>query len=233
MFEELFLLKDLTDCEKESVKSFLSPSVKFKKGEIIYSADNFKNAIGFIFKGKAFAVTNNKQELYMKTFEKGSAFGAAAVFGGGEKYVSSIIAKTDTEVLFINEVTLREIFIKIPKASLNYITFLSDKIRFLNTKLNMLSSKESQDTVYNYLVSSADNNGFVNYPSSMTLLAKMLGLSRATLYRSLDTLVENGKILRENNIIKVQAPQYSKSGHFRAVRFSLQTLGQNCRFGSR
>ena len=38
---------------------------------------------------------------------------------------------------------------------------------------------------------------------SMTLLASGLGLGRATLYRSLDTLQEKGIILRENNIVKV------------------------------
>ena len=37
----------------------------------------------------------------------------------------------------------------------------------------------------------------------MTLLAKTLGLGRATLYRSLDNLERDGIILRENNNIKV------------------------------
>jgi len=201
--EELFLFKGLSDTETAEIKAFLSKPKKFSKGEIIYSADNFQNAIGFIIKGKAFAITNNGCELYMKTFEKGATFGAAAVFGGGEKYVSTIISKTATEVLFLSEDALKKIFLKFPKASINYVTFLSDKIRFLNAKLNLISCSDSEDTVLNYLTSVTDSDGYALIPKSMTLLSKMLGLSRATLYRSLDSLSENGMILRENNKIKV------------------------------
>ena len=49
----------------------------------------------------------------------------------------------------------------------------------------------------------ADSEGNVNSFKSMTLLAKTLGLGRATLYRSLEGLEKDGVILRENNNIKV------------------------------
>lgn len=201
--KDLFLFAGLTDSEKcEIINSFSKPC-NFKKGEIIYSADNFRNAMGVILSGKAFAVTCGGCELYMKSFEKGAVFGVASMFGDKEKYVSTIVAERETEVLFIDETTLRSVFLKNPEISLNYISFLSNKIRFLNSKLTLLSVGSSEDTLYKYLYSVADDEGIAAVPKSMTLLAKMLGLSRATLYRSLDTLIESGKIIRENNLIKV------------------------------
>ena len=201
--EELFLLEGLSEKEKSQItKGFDSP-ILFRKGEIIYTTDKFSNSLGFICRGKAFAVTNSGQELFMNSFGEGSCFGAAALFGGGENYVSTIIAKTDTEVLFISEDTLNSIFTSFPKTSINYISFLSDKVRFLNKKLSMLSCSNADETVLNYLSSVRDSEGYALIPKNMTLFSKMLGIGRASLYRSIDKLEENGKILRENNKIKV------------------------------
>lgn len=201
--EELFLLDGLNEDEKREISKSFGKSILFKKGEVIYTADKFSNSLGFICSGKAFAVTNNGQGLFMNSFEEGSCFGAAAIFGGGEKYVSTVIAKTDTEVLFLSEETLSQIFHKFPKTAVNYISFLSDKVRFLNKKLSMLSCINADETVYNYLSSVRDSDGYALIPKSMTLFSKMLGIGRATLYRSLDKLEESRKISRENNKIKV------------------------------
>ena len=175
----------------------------FKKNDIIYSKEVFPDAIGVVIKGKAAAVTNSPDGIYMKSFSAGSVFGPAAIFGNKNEYASTIIARSDTEILFIPEDTLKEIFREYPQTSLNYITFLSDRIRFLNRKLSILSRTSAEDTVFEYLCEVKDEDNSVQLSVSMTLLAKMLGLSRATLYRSLDALESGGRITRKNNIIKV------------------------------
>lgn len=200
---EIFLFKGLNESEFEHATAVLSSPVTFKKGEIIYSSEHFKSAIGYILKGKAVAVANNGSLLHMNTFEEGSCFGVAALFGESNQYVSSILAKRDCEIQFITEEELQKLFALYPICSINYIKFLSEKIRFLNKKLDMLSRPSGEDTVYNYLSSQRDDDGIAQIPKSMTLVAKTLGIGRATLYRSLDALEIKGKILRENKIIKV------------------------------
>ena len=201
--ENLFIFKGLADDQiKNIIKSFDSP-IEFKKNDIIYSADNFPFAIGYILEGSAVAVTNNKNNVHMRSFEKGACFGAAAIFGGNEIYVSTITAKSDAKILFISEKKLKSIFLKYPQASINYIEFLSDKVRFLNKKLSVISCSNAEDTVLKYLLSVCDSDNNAKIPKSMTLLAKTLGLGRATLYRSLESLEKDGLILRENNNIKV------------------------------
>ena len=130
-------------------------------------------------------------------------FGAAAVFGGSDEYISRVTAETDMEILFISEEILTALFEKYPKTAVNYITFLSDKIRFLNNRLSVLSCQSAEDTVLKYLNSAANGSGYAYLPESMTMLSKMLGLGRASLYRSLDTLEKNGYIIRKNNRIQV------------------------------
>lgn len=197
------LLEGLSEQEKQEILSTLCNTVNFKKGDIIFSAEKFENAIGVVQSGSAFAVSGGSGNLYMQNFKKGSVFGVASIFGNKETYVSTIVAKTACEILFINENELKNIFFKYPQTALNYITFLSNKIRFLNEKLSLISSPSCEDTVLKYLSLSADSNGYIQIPKNMTLLAKSLGLSRATLYRSLDNLQNSGIILKENNLIKV------------------------------
>ena len=200
--ENLFIFNGLDFTEKKEIIESLPETVQFKREDIIYSADEFPNAIGFVIKGKAIAVTNNGNRMCINTFKEGDCFGVAAVFGDSEQYVSTVVSKTDVEVLFLNEEQLNKMF-ENPKISLNYIRFLSDKIRFLNEKLCLLSCENAESRVYSYLSSAADSKGYVKSLKNMTLLSKMLGLGRASLYRSLDTLEKNGLILRENNEIKV------------------------------
>ena len=200
--KELFLFKDIPEAEIEKITHLLPKTVTYKKGEIIYSAEDFPNAIGFLVKGKAFAVASN-DGLHMNSFNQGTCFGAAAIFGDNSTYVSTIFAESDSEILFVTEDLLKKIFEINPKISLNYISFLSDKIRFLNKKIGLVSSSSAEEKVLKFLSYSADGDGYALLPKSMTLLAKMLGLGRATLYRCLDSLEANNIILRENNKIKV------------------------------
>lgn len=139
----------------------------------------------------------------MNSFKSGTCFGAAAVFGGTDKYVSTVTAKTDAEVIFVTEGQLKAMFLKYPVTALNYISFLSDKIRFLNKKFGVISSPSAEDTVYNYLLTLEASDGYARLPVGMTALSKMLGLGRASLYRSFDALEREHRIERENNIVKV------------------------------
>ena len=128
---------------------------------------------------------------------------ALALFGGNDCYISEITAKTDLEVLFITEQELTVLFQKYPQTAINYIAFLSEKVRFLNKKLNVVSSSGAENTVLKYLVSIADKNGEIENFKNMSLISKTLGISRASLYRALSGLEQNGYIIKENNYIKV------------------------------
>lgn len=203
VYESLFLLDGLENSEKQEIISSFPKPVKFEKDELICSSEAFSYALVLIVSGSAFAVTNNANKVVMKKFSPGMCFGAAALFGGGGKYVSTVAAEQTSEIVFLTEERLTELFKSYPKTAINYISFLSDKIRFLNEKISVITCQSAEDTVYQYLLCAKNNDGYAVLPQSMTMLAKMLGLGRASLYRSLDKLEQSGYIRRENNEIKV------------------------------
>lgn len=202
-YKSFFLFEGLSDAERtQAIKSLEEPRV-FAKGDIIYSEKNFFRAIGYFISGTATAVTNNKSNIVMKKFGAGMSFGAAAVFGEGSSYISTITAQEDCVIQFVSEQKLRELFSLFPVTAVNYISFLSEKVRFLNKKLSIISCTTAEDTVLKYLLESADDNGFVLMPKNMSLLAKSLGVGRSSLYRSLESLEKNGNIERQESNIRV------------------------------
>lgn len=203
-YNSFFLFDDLTDKQIKSILSGFDQAREFSKNDIIYSSEHYSDAIGYIIDGSAFASTDNDNGVVMRRFSAGMCFGAAAVFGNENPYVSKIIAESRCKIQFVTEKQLREIFKAYPQAAINYISFLSSRVRFLNGKLKILSCDSAQESLLKYLISSSNEDNILVIPKNMTMLAKMLGISRASLYRSFDGLESAGLISREKNIIRVK-----------------------------
>ncbi len=194
----LFLFENLTEAEKSEVIASLPKPVAFKKNDCVSCGEN-AFALGIIISGKASAGVGS---FTKRSFTVGDTIGAAALFAGGEPYKSQIRAKSSCEVLFLSEDFLRALFGKYPKAALNYISFLSSKLVFLNKRLDQLSCPAASEKLYNYLMSAKGSECTVTVPN-MTALSALLGVGRTSLYRALNELEQNGFIERKNNEIKV------------------------------
>lgn len=192
MMRELFLFQGVPEALE---KLELPDEVGYKKGEVIYGSDNYERALGILLTGKAEAVAQEKSAL--TTFLAGATFGAAALFGG-EEYVSVIRATTDCRVQFLPEEVLRKLFADYPQTAVNYIAFLSDKIRFLNRKIATYTSGGAAGRLYYWLGANCDEAGHLPAGVTMTRLAKMLNVGRTSLYRALEELEKKGLIKKQN-----------------------------------
>ena len=181
----------------------LPDTVSFKKGEMIYRETEFRRALGILISGKAKAMPAGESDAVLNVFLPGAVFGAAAVFSQKEEYVSRICAASDCTVLFLDEAFLARLFAAYPNAAVNYISFLSQRIRFLNEKLSLFTQSDSEGRVYAFLAKNCDETGDLTYKGSMALLARNLGMGRTSLYRALDTLEHKNMIVREDGKIKV------------------------------
>ncbi len=195
----LFLFENLTETEKSEVTASLPKPVSFNKNDCISCGENAA-ALGIIISGKASAAVGS---FTKRSFTAGDTIGAAALFTGSEPYKSQIRAKSSCEVLFLSEGFLRYLFSKYPKTALNYISFLSNKLVFLNNRIDQLSAGGASEKLYRYLAASANSAGFLTVPN-MTALAQLTGIGRTSLYRCLDELEASGMIDRKNNTIKVK-----------------------------
>lgn len=192
ILQELFLFRDVP----EALKGLdLPEEVCYEKGEVIYGRNNYERALGVLLSGKAEAVARERSAL--NTFRTGDAFGAAALFGGAE-YVSFIRAASDCRVQYIPEETLRQLFRDYPRTAMNYITFLSDKLRFLNGKIATYTSASVEGRLYYWLRNNCDEAGHLPSGMTMTKLARMLNIGRTSLYRAMEDLEKKFLLERQD-----------------------------------
>lgn len=190
ILENLFLFRG----DPDALGSLALPEAEtFRRGDVIYGGRTFRRALAVVLRGRAEALSGEKPEL--TTFGPGSVFGAAALFGGGEEYVSCVRAATECRVLFLDEATLTALFQSHPRTALNYIAFLSGRVRFLNGKIAAFTAGDTEQRLYRWLRSNCDEAGRLPGGMTMTKLAKQLNMGRTSLYRGLDDL-ENKQLIR-------------------------------------
>ncbi len=187
---DIFLFKD---CQ-EAVGAVKEIIQSYKKGDVIYNRTDFKRAIGVVLTGRLKAVSQNNTTL--SVFLPGAVFGAAAVFSN-DCYVSNIIALSDSTVQFIYEEELLKLFKEYPQISVNYISFLSRKIRYLNGKISVFTQNSAAGKLYCYLQSNAVD-GALPANAKMANIANTIGIGRTSLYRALETLENENLIVRKD-----------------------------------
>lgn|GEM_PF-2269792 len=98
-------------------------------------------------------------------------------------------------ILVIPRYLVEELIEEDATLSRNVIAALSRKVRFLNTKIAGYTASGSGEKLYRYLLTlPKDENNCVQAGESMASLARRLGIGRASLYRAIDALVQEGKI---------------------------------------
>ncbi len=171
----------------------------FRKGNCVYSETEYRRALGIVLSGELIAAVPTDSKAVLSVFRESDSFGVASMFGKREEYISRITAKKDSRVLFLSEEDLRHLFEQNSQYAVHYIAFLSSRICLLNQKIAVFTGKSAGSRVYAYLCSHADESGRFTLNSSMTLLAKTLGIGRTSLYRELDALERSGLLEKQDH----------------------------------
>lgn len=164
------------------------------RGEVLYSPENFSQALGLVASGALEA--ENRSGIALNTLDRGTLFGVAALFGEVDRYVSTIRAKSAARVLLIERSLLERLFIEHPECALRYVAFLTDRVRFLNAKIESFTAPSAQASLEHWLVQAGGGGDSVTV-TSWSAVSRALDMSRTSLYRALDALEADGKIARE------------------------------------
>ncbi len=175
----------------------------YGKGALIYDGADCPRALGVLLRGRAEAVSPAREAAVLSTFGPGAVFGAAALFGMGEHYVSRIRAVTECAVQFLPEELLEQLFLRYPRTAVNYIAFLSSRVRLLNGKIAVLEQNDAEGRLYRYLAENCGEDGRLPGPMTMKSLAATLNMGRTSLYRALESLEKKKLIVRKDGKMEV------------------------------
>lgn len=165
-----------------------------ERGEALYTPESFAQALGLVASGAL--VAENRSGIALNTLNRGTLFGVAAVFGEADRYVSTIRAKSPARVLLIERGLLERLFVEHPECALRYVAFLTDRVRFLNAKIESFTAPSAQASLEHWLVQASGVGDSVTV-ASWSAVSRALDMSRTSLYRALDALEAEGKIARE------------------------------------
>ncbi len=177
-------------------------------GEVIYSPARFRKAMGVVLEGRLSVLKG--QGLLLKVLGPGQCFGAAALFCPAEDYVTTIQAKTAATLVFLPDHWLVALFEAHPQAAVAYITFLSQRVRFLNRKIDRFTAPSVRETVLGHLLA-VSRDGVAVVEGGYSGMARALNIGRASLYRALDSLEEEGRIRREGRRVLILEEPISES----------------------
>ena len=182
--------------------------VSAKKGEIIMKQHEFRRCLTFIIKGKATVakIGLDGHRTIINRLSDGDVFGMATLFYEEEEFPSEITAESNLRLAVFSKEAVEEAFFSSPEFAKAYVTLLSGKIHFLNKKLSAFSEGEASEKLLRWIMTAANGETEFYLPFSVSKLASMLGIGRASVYRAFETLSEKGLVLREGKKIVILKP---------------------------
>lgn len=194
--------------------------MEFEPGEKIYTEHHFQKSMGIVLSGRLKACKPGEEgaNLILNTFFPGGVFGVACLFNDTQQYVSEVAAEKRSRVMFLSQNLLHGLFQRDYRIAENYIGYLSNRICFLNSRIGNFTGGSAEYRLASYLVSlseqSADPLRF-ELPCTLTRLAEVLDMGRASLYRVMDALADAGLLRRAGKTVELLDSDRLKSGQFK------------------
>lgn len=200
------------NCSRELLLNALNESggaqqINCVKGQLICSPDKNNRRLYVIIKGKA-RVTKEKngRRVIMSTLNEGDVFGAASMYCERDYFITTVTAEEKCSVLSLSRDFTDYIFKHDISVAEDYISFLSDRIYFLNERIDAFTGGTAEQRLAAFLctrIKNSDNKNFITLGQSITQLTETLDVGRASLYRAFDELTDVGAIKREGKNITI------------------------------
>ncbi len=179
---------------------------EFPSEEAVYTLNSKEQKVGFVIKGKCFVynVKSGGNKILLNTILPGKSFGIIALFADSG-YPTEVIAAPGTKIFFMTKKELLFLMESNFEITINVITFLSNKISFLNDKISTFAAVNVEQKLKNHLHQLGEKEGNV-FTLNCKKTAECLGIGRASLYRAINQLCESGEIKYEDKKIYINKP---------------------------
>ncbi len=181
----------------------------FKKGEILaLEGGDICDAVGLVLKGslelrKEFPAGHYMTLTYL---EVSDVFGEVIVFSKMHKYPATIVATSNSEILYLDRQAIVSLMEGCESVLKNFMAILSNKILMLNRKTSILSFKTIEEKVASYILEEYKVKGSFTFnipPLNRKELAGYLNVPRPSLSRTMAGMKEDGLIDFYQNTIQI------------------------------
>lgn len=203
----LFAALRQSDCENW-IKAGRAKIAAFEKGEAVMTEENFARCLIVILKGSAavYKTGGDGRRRAINLLRRGDVFGMATLFYE-QDFPSEIVAEEPCRMAIFPKELVEEAFAASPEFAKAYVTLLSQKIHFLNSRIGTFAEGETTERLLRWLAAVSGGKTEFCLPCSMSRAAEAIGVGRASLYRAMDALGDEGVLTRSGKSIVIHKPQ--------------------------
>ena len=201
---KLFLFENLSGDSLEALVSETSFEIfEYEANEKIYSPDDFESKVGFVMSGECSVerIKADGTSIPLNRLFVGEPFGILAVFSKKGQFPTLVRAVKKTKVLFFDKEAVLFMVENYPSVSLAIISFMSDRIEFLNNKVATFSADSVEEKFILYLIEESKKADSLSISLNLAKTARILNAGRASVYRAIESLEKLSLIKLENKKI--------------------------------
>ena len=177
--------------------------IKYSRSQSIFTPESYSQKIGFVYEGECEVRCRSAGgKALLNLIKKGESFGILAALGKTE-FPTEIYARKNSTVIFMNKDGLISLINSSPKIAMNVISFLADRVAFLNKKINIVTKSNVEKKLASYLISRYKNEGKSSLEFNMKRCSESISVGRCSVYRAIENLKNKGYIEAENKIISI------------------------------
>ena len=204
------LFKGLTEDEFEKIeKCFNMKRIAFKKDQTILSNAKNSGTVGVVVSGdiQLVRIDYMGNRTILAEYQEGDVFGD--VFSNISSIESSVISKTNSEIIFIDY----DHIINRCKKNCSYhntvvenmVQILAKRISIQNERIEVLTKRSIRDKLLGYFnnLSKKARSKIIYLPFTYTDLADYLSIDRASMMREIKNLKDDNLIKTQNKMIKL------------------------------
>ncbi len=186
-------------------------TVSYGKNDMIFDRAHPLEQLCVLLEGTALVLKseNGEPHVLMNKLSPGGLFGIVTIFSDAPFFLTEVRALEKCTAVLISEACLRELFQANFKICENYIVYLTQRIRFLHTKIEAFTGSSVEKKLFSYFrghwILQPDGSAQVQLTVSYTQLAEILNIGRASLYRVLSELEARGIVKRQGKTINIPA----------------------------
>lgn len=180
----------LTDAQRSALLDGAASVRAYKKDEVIFSRADRTRCVGLLLSGEARVL---KDHVTVSVLRRGGQFGAVTLYNPAEGFVNTIVARTACRVLFLDKAGVDVCMAENRDFAVAYIAYLSERIYFLNRKIEAYTAPNAEERLLVYLRDACGASGTLQNVN-VSELARRVNVSRAGVYRALEALMAQGKL---------------------------------------
>lgn len=175
--------------------------IKTHKDQLIFREDEECEYAGIVVSGQISirSYNLNGKEVIYNTIDSGGIFGNNLLFSSDRKYKGDVISLKDSTVAIVDKETLLQILKENEDFLEYYLKIQADSLKQINLKVKLLSFDSARERFMYYL---NYHQGLIHF-ESVSALANELSLSRENVSRLLSSLVKEGIIIKEKQLVKL------------------------------